>query len=55
MLMWCLLGSVHLIGMHQEPAVASEVLLAGDNAYRAHAAVRFLMYGCILEQNTINL
>ena len=54
MLLWCLPGSIHLVGMHREPAVATEVLPAANNAYLAHAAARFPKYGCIPRPNTIN-
>ena len=54
MLLWCLIGSIHLVGMHQEPAVVTEVLPAADNAYCAHAAARFPKYGCVPKPNAIN-
>ena len=54
MLLWCLLGSIHLDGMHREPAVATEVLPAANNAYCARATARFPKCDCIPRLNTIN-
>ena len=55
MLLWCLLGSVCLVGVHLEPVVTAEVLLAADDAYRAHAAARFPMCECVPRPNAIHL
>ena len=55
MLLWCLPGSVRLVGMHREPAVVPEILFAANDAYRARAAARFPMYECIPRPNIINL
>ena len=54
MLLWCLLGSIHLVGMHREPAVATKVLPAADETYRARAAARFVKYECLPRLNAIN-
>ena len=51
---WYSPGSVRLLGVHREPAVASEVLLAADDAYRARAAASFPRYECVPRPNAIN-